>query len=364
MSAASLLSPFQLGSKTLSSRVVMAPMTRSRAGVERLPNARMARYYAARAAAGLLISEGAVISEQAIGWSQTPGLYSDAMQSGWKQVTEAVHAAGGLIFAQLWHTGRASHRSFRADGSLPVAPSAIAIQGDSIHTPTGKHAYEVPRALETDEIPLIVRDYRQAAERALLAGFDGVELHGANGYLIDEFLQSKTNHRTDRYGGSVENRFRFLREIMEAVLTVFPSAQVGVRLSPNGVYNDMGAPDFRETFSFAAKELDAFDLAYLHVMDGLGFGFHGFGEPMTLAEFRQHFRGPLIGNVGYTQETAEAAIRSGNADLIAFGRPFISNPDLVERFRNGWPLNPPAEMSAWYSFEDAGYNDFPRYQVS
>ena len=243
-----------------------------------------------------------------------------------------------------------------------MAPSAIKINGDGIQTPTGKHPYEVPRDLETSEIPRVVDDYRTAAARAREAGFDGVEIHAANGYLIDAFLQSRTNHRTDRYGGSVENRFRFLGEVVEAVTAEWPAGRVGVRLSPNGVFNDMGSPDYREQFMFVASHLDAFGLAYLHVMDGLAFGFHQLGEPMTLADFRRVFRGPLIGNCGYTPETAAAAIASGAADLIAFGRPYISNPDLVERIRNGWPLAEPADMSAWYSPTGAkGYSDFPPY---
>ncbi len=211
---------------------------------------------------------------------------------------------------------------------------------------------------------LVVEDYRRAAQRAKDAGFDGVEIHGANGYLIDQFLQSKTNQRTDQYGGSLENRCRFLKEIVEAILTVWPGQQVGVRLSPNGNYNDVGSSDFRETFLYVAQQLNTYDLGYLHVVDGLGFGFHELGEPMTLAEFRPVFTGLLIGNCGYTQETAETAIKDGTADLIAFGRPLISNPDLVERFALGWPLNPPAEQSAWYSFDQEGYTDFPTYRES
>lgn len=361
MPGLSLLSPVSLGGLTLKNRIAMAPMTRARAGIERLPNAKMAKYYCDRASAGLLISEGVAISEQALGWNQSPGIYTDAMRDAWRDVVSAVHAADGVIFCQLWHCGRSSHSSFRVDGSPAVAPSAIVINGDYIHTPIGKQAHEVPRALETSEIAGVVEDYRRAAERAKQAGFDGVELHGANGYLIDSFLQSKTNHRTDQYGGSVANRYRFLSEIIDAVTTVYPSNRVAVRLSPNGIYNDMGSTDYRETFSYVAEQLDKRDLAYLHVMDGLAFGFHQLGEPMSLAEFRAVFHGPLIGNCGYSKEAAEAAIASGHADLIAFGRPFISNPDLVERFANNWPLNPPAEMSAWYSFGDVGYNDFPKY---
>ncbi len=262
---------------------------------------------------------------------------------------------------QLWHCGRASHSSFHRNGELPVAPSAIKLNGEYIHTPIGKQPFETPRALETAEIGQIVEDYRQAAE---MAGFDGVEIHAANGYLIDQFLQSKTNHRTDKYGGSIENRYRFLKEVVEAVLTVWPANRVGVRLAPNGNYNDMGSPDFRETFIYVAKQLNAYSLAYLHAVDGLAFGFHELGEPMSLAEFRSVWAGPLMGNCGYEQSTAETAIQEGNADLIAFGRPFISNPDLVERFANGWPLNPPADMKIWFSFEKEGYTDFPTYEES
>lgn len=357
-----LLEPFELGYFTLKNRVAMAPMTRARAGVERLPNALMAEYYAQRASAGLIISEATVISEQGIGWPNTPGIYTPEQSQAWQRVVEAVRAKGTPMFIQLWHCGRASHSSFH-NGELPVAPSAIKLEGDMIHTPNGKANYETPRALETEEIRGIVEDYRRAAELALCAGFDGIEIHSANGYLLDEFLQSKTNHREDRYGGSLENRFRLLKEVVEAVLTVIPANCVAVRLSPNGVFNDMGSPDYRETFLYAAEQLNAYGLAYLHVMDGLAFGFHGLGEPMTLAEFRQVYQGTIMGNCGHTQESAEALLQAGYADLIAFGRPYISNPDLVERFANGWPLSPDADMSVWYSFGPEGYADFPAYQA-
>jgi N-ethylmaleimide reductase len=324
----------------------------------------MAEYYAQRASAGLIVTEATVISKQAIGWLNSPGIYSTEQAEAWKQVVAAVHAKRGKIFLQLWHCGRASHTSFHEAEGLPVAPSAVRLEGDDIHTPNGKQPHETPRALETEEIPLIVEDYRLAAERAKGAGFDGIEIHGANGYLIDQFLQSRTNHRTDRYGGSLENRFRFLDEVIRAVLTVWPAGRVGVHLSPNGNYNDMGSPDFRETFLYAARQLTNYELGYLHVVDGLAFGFHQLGTPMTLAEFRNVFTGPLIGNCGYTQETAEKAIRNHHADLISFGRPYISNPDLVERFAHGWPLNPPADLAAWFSFEAHGYTDFPGYSKS
>lgn len=359
--SAPLLSSFDLKGLTLKNRVVMAPLTRSRAGKERMPNALMAEYYAQRATVGLIIAEATVISKQASGWINSPGIYSDEQAQAWKPVVDAVHTKGTPLFLQLWHMGRASHSSFQENGQLPVSASALKLQG-FIHTPIGKQPYETPRALETSEIALVVEDYRQAAARAKDAGFDGVEIHAANGYLIDQFLQSKTNQRQDQYGGSLENRYRLLKEIVEAILTVWPAERVGIRLSPNGNFNDMGSPDFRETFLYVAQQLNAYSLAYLHLLDGLAFGFHELGEPMVLAEFRDVFKGPLMANCGYTQETAEAAIKDGIADLIAFGRPLISNPDLVERFANGWPLNPPAEQSIWYSFDKEGYTDFPTYQ--
>jgi 2,4-dienoyl-CoA reductase-like NADH-dependent reductase (Old Yellow Enzyme family) len=354
-----LFEPFDLKGLLIRNRVAMAPMTRARSGEERIPNSLMAEYYAQRADAGLIVTEATTISEQANGWVQSPGIYSDAMAEGWRLTVDAVHAKGGRVFLQLWHCGRASHSSFH-NGSPAVAPSAIKINEDYIHTPKGKAPHEIPRALETEEIPGILEDYQHAAERARAAGFDGVEIHSANGYLLDTFLQSKTNHRTDAYGGSIENRFRILDEVVQAVATVWPANRVGVRLSPNGVFNDMGSPDYREQFTYAATQLDRHGLAYLHVMDGLAFGFHELGAPMTLEEFRKVFHGPLMGNCGYTKKAAEAAVSKGHADLIAFGRPYISNPDLVERFASGRPLNPEADMSTWYSPTGAeGYTDYP-----
>ncbi|MDJ0721811.1 MAG: alkene reductase [Desulfobacterales bacterium] len=353
-----LLEAYNLNGINLRNRVVMAPMTRARAGAERIPNALMAEYYAQRASAGVVITEATTISVQANGWVQSPGIYTDAMTAGWRQVVDAVHAREGRIFLQLWHCGRASHSSFDS-GQRAVAPSAIKMNEDYIHTPKGKEAHETPRALETAEIPAIVEDYRRAAQRGQAAGFDGIEIHSANGYLLDTFLQSRTNQRTDRYGGSIPNRYRMLDEVVRAVTAIWPANRVGVRLSPNGVFNDMGSSEYREQFTYVAQQLDAFGLAYLHVMDGLAFGFHELGPPMTLAEFRKVFNGPLIGNCGYTRETAEQAIAQGHADLIAFGRPYISNPDLVERFANDWSLNPEADVADWYSPTGAkGYTDF------
>ena len=355
-----LLSPLQLGDLNLWNRVVLAPLTRARAGAERMPNELMAEYYSQRSSAGLLISEATVISKQGIGWINTPGIYSDEQAEAWKKITGAVHDKGSKIFLQLWHCGRASHSAFH-DGKPTVAPSAVKLNGEYIHTPLGKKGYETPRALNTDEIPEIVEDYKKAASRAKEAGFDGVEIHGANGYLIDQFLQSKTNKRTDRYGGNLENRFRFLQEIVNVVTEIWPANRVSVRLSPNGNFNNMGSEDYRETFTYIASQLDKIGLAFLHVVDGLALGFHELGDPMKLSEFRQVFSGPVMGNCGYTQETAEMAIKAKEADLIAFGRPFISNPDLVERFRNGWSLANDADMGSWYSFEKEGYTDFTFY---
>ena len=359
-----LLEPFRLHDLELRNRVVMAPLTRSRSGPDRVPNATMAEYYAQRSSAGLIVSEATTISPQANGWLESPGIYTDAMEAGWRLITDTVHARGGRIFLQLWHMGRASHSDFHG-GRPPVSASAVRISGDGIHTPVGKQPYETPRSLETHEVAAVVADYAAAAARARSAGFDGVEIHAANGYLIDQFLQSKTNLRTDDYGGSIEKRCRFLMDVVTAVSKVWPSRRVGVRISPNGVFNDMGSPNYREQFLHAAAALDRLDLGYLHVVDGLAFGFHKLGEPMTLADFRGVFRGPIIGNCGYTLENAEAAVQEGLADLIAFGRPFISNPDLVERFANGWPLAPMASMTDWYSPTGAkGYTDFPTHRTA
>jgi N-ethylmaleimide reductase len=359
-----LLNPFQLKDLTLNNRVVMAPLTRGRAGAERIPNALMAEYYSQRANAGLIITEATAISQQGYGWVNAPGIYTEEQTAAWKPIVEAVHAQGSLIFLQLWHTGRASHSSFQVNNQLPVAPSAVKIEGVEAHTPNGKQPYETPRALETEEISQIVSDYRASAANAKQAGFDGVEIHSANGYLIDQFLQSKTNQRSDRYGGSLENRYHFLKEIVESILTVWDASRVGIRLSPNGVFNDMGSPDYRETFTYVVQQLNSYNLAYLHLLDGLAFGFHEQGEAMTLDEFRQVYDGTLMGNCGYDRESAEKAIASGDADLIAFGRSYISNPDLVARFANNWELNPDADMASWYSFGPEGYTDFPTYQHS
>ncbi|MGV2336863.1 MAG UNVERIFIED_CONTAM: alkene reductase [Planctomycetaceae bacterium] len=323
----------------------------------------MAEYYGQRASAGLLIAEATVVTPDGVGFADTPGIYSQEMSDAWRLSVDAVHHRGHILSAALALRSCITQCIF--DGRLPVAPSAVAIRGDGIHTPKGKQPYESPRALQTEEIPSIVDQYRKGAQFAKAAGFDGVEIHAANGYLIDQFLQSRTNRRTDQYGGSIENRYRFLREIVDAIATVYPSHRIGVRLSPNGVFNDMGSDDFRQQFHHAAAQLNQAGIGYLHVIDGLAFGFHQLGDSVTLQETRQLFPGTLIGNCGYTAESADAAVARGDADLIAFGRPFISNPDLVERFDRDAPLNPDAGMDVWYAPIGArGYTDFPTLQSS
>jgi len=371
--AGKLLTPITVGALDLPNRVVMAPMTRGRATrPQLLANADIADYYSQRASAGLIITEGVTLSKGGRGWIGVPEIYTAEHVESWKPVTQKVHEAGGRIFCQLWHTGRASHSSFRPDDKdpRPVAPSAIRVEGHHLsHTPKGKVEYETPRALETEEIPQIVEEFKNAAQCARDAGFDGVEIHGANGYLLDTFLQASTNTRTDAYGGSIENRFRIVKEVVEAVTSVLPASRVGLRLSPNGTYNGMGTPDFRESFLEYAKMLSKYGLAYLHVMVGLGFGFHELGEPMKASEFKAVFDGPVIANVGYTMESAEEEISSGGADLVAFGRPFITNPDLVERFKTG------AKLASWeeayplfYSPVEEnlgakGYSDWPTMEA-
>ena len=357
MKNSKMFEPMSFGQLHLKNRIAMAPMTRGRAGKERVPNDLMAEYYFQRASAGLLITEATVISKQGVGWIDSPGIFTDVMVEGWRKVAEKVKPTGTPIFLQLWHCGRASHSDFH-DGNLPVSASAVKLNGDHIKTPLGNKPYETPRPLTADEIKATVNDYRKAAENARAAGFSGVEVHGANGYLINQFLDATTNHREDQYGGSVENRFRFFREVLDAVLEVWPPDQVGARISPNGVFNDMGCDDYRELFLYVTKEINKLKLGYLHIMDGLAFGFHEKGAPMTLAEFRPLFKGAIIGNCGYTKETAEERIAEGNADIIAIGRPFITNPDLPERYRNNWPLNPADDMSLWYTRGPEGYADY------
>ena len=360
MKTSSLFESLSIGDLQFKNRIALSPMTRGRAESERVPNDLMAEYYYQRSTAGLLITEATVVSKQGIGWIDSPGIYSEGMVEGWRKVTGKIKPTNTTIYLQLWHCGRASHSDFH-NGELPVSASAVKLNGDYIHTPLGKKPYETPRALSADEIKVTVNDYRKAAINAKEAGFSGVEVHGANGYLINQFLDSKTNHRDDQYGGSLENRFRFFKEVLEAIFEVWAPEQVGAHISPNGVFNDMGSEDFRETYLYVAEEFNKLSLGYLHIMDGLAFGFHEKGKPITLAEFRPIYQGIIIGNCGYTKEAAEKRILEGNADLIAFGRPFITNPDLPERFKNNWPLNPADDMSLWYTPGASGYTDYTSF---
>ena len=360
---ATLYDPLPLGGVTLKNRIAMAPMTRGRAGSLRIPNELMAEYYFQRASAGLLITEATVVSSQGNGWIDSPGIYNDDMVDGWKIVTSKLERTDTPIFLQLWHCGRASHRDFH-NGELPVSASDVKLNGDMIHTPKGKKEYEAPRPLSVDEIRATVDDYRTAAKNAKKAGFFGVEVHAANGYLINQFLDSKTNLRNDQYGGTLENKYRFLKEVLTAVSDVFPTGRIGVRLSPNGVFNDMGSSDFRETYLYVAAELNTFNLGYLHVMDGLGFGFHEQGEPMTLSEFRTVYDGVIMGNCGYTKQDGIDRLERKETDLVAYGRPYIANPDLVERFKNDWPLTPSDDMTYWYTPGPQGYTDYLPYSAS
>lgn len=358
--APTLFDPLKMGDLNLKNRIALAPMTRGRAGVSRVPNDIMGEHYYQRASAGLLITEATVVSAQGNGWVGSPGIYTAEMVDGWKKVMERVRTVGTPVFLQMWHCGRASHSDFH-DGELPVSASAVKLNGDQIHTPLGKKDYETPRALTTEEVKAVVADFKQAALNAKEAGFAGIEVHSANGYLLNQFLDSKTNFRDDQYGGSLENKYRLLSEVLDAVLTVWPAHRVGVRLSPNGVFNDMGSEDFRETYLYTIKELNKLKLGYVHIMDGLAFGFHKKGEPMTLAEFRAHYDGIIIGNCGYSKEDAEQRLLAGTADMVAIGRPYISNPDLVARLQNDWPLTPYDDMTLWYGGGAEGYTDYGKY---
>jgi N-ethylmaleimide reductase len=350
-----LFTPFQLGPYELRNRLVMAPMTRSRAGEGNVPSELAAEYYAQRATAGLIVTEGTQVSPQGIGYTHTPGMHTAEQVAGWRKITDAVHAEGGRIFAQLWHVGRVSHPSFHG-GELPVAPTALGFEGQVL-TYLGMRPYVTPRALETDEIAGVVAQFAASAERAYEAGFDGVELHGANGYLIDQFLRDGSNHRTDPYGGSIQNRVRFLTEVTRAVVDVWGGDRVGVRLSPRNPSNGMSDSDPVATFSYAAYALNGLGLAYLHVLEPIAGPMAQPGERVTPA-LRAVFRGPLIANGGFDAETGHAAIARGETDLVAYGVPFLANPDLPRRYREGAPLNAP-ERATFYGGGAEGYVDYP-----
>ena len=357
MSGVDIFSPFTLGPLALPNRVVMAPMTRNRAGAGNVPVAMNATYYAQRSSAGLIVSEATQVSPQGVGYPGTPGIHSAEQVAGWKLVTEAVHKAKGRIYLQLWHVGRISHPSLQPGGTLPVAPSAIAPAGQAM-TYDGMKPFVTPRALETAEISGVVEDFRRGAENAKAAGFDGVELHGANGYLIDQFLRDGANKRTDRYGGSAANRVRLLAEVTEAITGVWGSDRVGVRLSPAAAFNDMADSHPAATFSTAVGELNRFGLAYLHIVEPIAGDTVAAGEMPDIRFFRKIWRGALMGNKGYDLARANAAIRDGAADLVSFAALFLANPDLPERFRRGGPFNPP-DRKTFYGGSAGGYIDYP-----
>jgi N-ethylmaleimide reductase len=354
--ALDLFSPVKLGSMQLSNRIVMAPLTRNRAGEHGVPQPLNVTYYEQRASAGLIVTEATPISAMAHGYPALPGIYTDAQVAGWKKITDAVHAKGGKIVIQLWHVGRISHPTLLPDGALPVAPSAIKPAGKAF-TYQGLVDYVEPRALDANELSSIVADYVHATKSALAAGFDGVEIHAANGYLLDQFLRDGTNQRTDQYGGSFENRARFLLEVTKAVVDVAGSDKVGVRISPVNPFNDMKDSNPQALFNFVTESLNLFNLAYLHVVEG---GIHGGGiaDPFDFDALRKLFKGPYMANLAYDKARGNAVVASGHADVVAYGVPFIANPDLVERFRTDAPLNE-ADSSTFYGGTEKGYTDYP-----
>ncbi len=349
-----LFQPLQMGNLTLPNRILMAPLTRSRADDGHLPTSLMAEYYAQRASGGLIIAEATMIMSGNSAFWHEPGIYSDAQIEGWRKTTDAVHAAGGLIFLQIWHGGRACHPLLN-DGQQPVAPSPIAITDDEVHTPEGKKPYVTPLELHDDELPGIVAGFKQAAVNAKAAGFDGVEVHGANGYLLDEFLRDGSNHRAGAYGGSIENRSRLLLEVLTAVSDVWGSDRVGLRISPLNSFNSMIDSDPIGLSTWLATKLNNYNLAYLHVMRS-DFAQKQQGDILT--PIRAHYNGILIGNMGYTAAEATAAIEAAQIDAVAFGTSFLANPDLPERIKLGAALNQP-DPATFYSQGPAGYTDYP-----
>lgn len=344
-----LFQSLKAGAFKFPNRMVMAPLTRCRASAGRVPNAMMAEYYVQRASFGMILTEATSISPMGVGYPNTPGIWSQEQVEGWKLVTRAVHDAGGQILLQLWHVGRISDPIY-LDGALPIAPSAIAASGHvSLVRPMKE--FVTPRTLELAEIPGIIEEYRKAAENAKAAGFDGVEIHGANGYLIDQFLQDSTNHRTDEYGGSIKNRARFLLEVTDAVVSVWGADRVGVHLAPRGDAHGMGDSDLSSVFHHAACELGRRKLAFLCARES-------FEKPPLGPSLKQAFGGIYIANEGFTADTARDAIRSGQVDAVAFGKSAIANPDLVERFRVGAPLNTP-DPNTFYGDGPVGYTDYP-----
>ncbi len=352
--AIDLFSPTKLGVISLKNRMVMAPLTRNRAGAGGVPQAMNVTYYEQRASAGLIVTEATPISDMAHGYPALPGIYTDAQVAGWKKITDAVHAKGGKIVSQIWHVGRISHPSLLPNSALPVAPSAIKPAGQAF-TYKGLVDYVEPRALDASELPGIVRDYEHATKCALAAGFDGVEIHSANGYLLDQFLRDGSNKRTDNYGGSFENRARLLMEVTQAVVNVAGSDKVGIRLSPINPFNDMHDSQPQALFNYVVSELNQFKLAYLHAIEG---DVSGKAESFDFVALRKLFKGSYMANLGYDKVRGNAAIASGHADVIAYGVPFLANPDLVERYRTNAALNE-ADENTFYGGDEKGYTDYP-----
>jgi N-ethylmaleimide reductase len=351
--ASKLFEPIQLGPNRLANRIVMAPMSRNRAVAE-AAHALTAKYYEQRASAGLIVTEASPVSPQGRTNLDAPGIYSDAQIAGWVQVTRAVHAAGGRIFLQLWHAGRVSGPSVQPGGAPPVAPSAVCPQG-SLSTQNGPRPFVIPRALASEEIPVVVAQFGDATRNARSAGFDGVEVHAANGYLIDQFLRDGTNRRTDAYGGSPANRARFLFEVLDAVTLAWDSSRVGLRLSPVNAYNDMQDSDPQRTFNEVARALSRRGLAYLHADEAPG-------APFDWPAFRDSYEGVYIANGGYDRQRAVSAVENGYADLVSFGVLYLANPDLVARFRTGVQLSIP-DRSTFYGGGERGYTDYPSFQL-
>jgi N-ethylmaleimide reductase len=349
-----LFTPLRLGELELPNRIVLAPLTRNRAGPGNVPQPLNITYYVQRASAGLMISEASQISPQGVGYPATPGIHSEAQVAGWKSLNRAVHTAGGRMFLQLWHVGRISHPSLQPDNALPVAPSAIRPQGDAM-TYQGLRPFQTPRALEHDELANIVADYARAARHARDAGFDGVEIHAANGYLLDQFLRDGTNERRDGYGGSIDNRMRLLDEVVSAVSAVWGSPRVGVRLSPENSFNDIRDSQPQQTFNAVADMLRGYQLGYLHVVEG---DLMSGARELDYRELKRRFGGLYMANAGYDFQRASEALRTGSADLIAFGRLFLANPDLPARFAQGAPLNEP-DPATFYGGDERGYTDYP-----
>ena len=358
-----MFTPVNLGAIALKNRLVMAPLTRMRAVAGDVPNPLAKIYYAQRASAGLIISEATQISPLGMGYPATPGIYSAEQTAAWKEIVDAVHTKGGVIVAQLWHVGRISHSSLHPEQGVPEAPSAIAATGQTYGADWKLHDYETPKAMTLADIARLLKEYEVAAQNAKAAGFDGIEIHSANGYLLDQFLQDKTNQRTDQYGGSIENRLRLLGEVIDSVSKVFPSDQVGVRLSPYGTFNDMADSDPVALFGAAIQKLNSYNLAYVHMIEPRSTNAGGNDQvadevPITSEMFRKAYQGKFITAGGYDQVMGEKVLEDGLADAVAYGRLYISNPDLAERFQQNAPLNP-YNRATFYGGQEVGYTDYP-----